>query len=189
MEQVPEENRRKMKRAHRSAPPLLYDRYPCSGIVVEFLERKTTGVEEIEDRLFDGLGKGQEPGSHHLDGGVATLHRRVLIRGDLELSQGLHQLLGSLLAVLTVPFDETTGLPFVAVGADFTVAISQFGRSQLCRWADPADWDRIEVVHCGIEPEKFADPKPLPKGARRVLAIGRLVEQKGQLALVIAEQG
>ncbi len=70
--------------------------------------------------------------------------------------------------------------------ADFTIAISQFGRSQLCRWADPTDWDRIAVVHCGIEPEKFGTPAPLPEGPRRVVAIGRLVEQKGQLALVRA---
>lgn len=70
--------------------------------------------------------------------------------------------------------------------ADFTVAISQFGRSQLMRWADHADWDRIHVVHCGIEPERFKGPAPLPDGPRRVVAIGRLVEQKGQLALVQA---
>ncbi|MFK7837218.1 MAG: glycosyltransferase [Sulfitobacter sp.] len=70
--------------------------------------------------------------------------------------------------------------------AAFTVAISQFGRSQLCRWADPADWERIEVVHCGIEPEKFTDPAPMPDAPARVVAIGRLVEQKGQLALIKA---
>ena len=70
--------------------------------------------------------------------------------------------------------------------AHATIAISQFGRSQLCRWADPADWERIEVVHCGIEPEKFASPAPLPDGPTRLVAIGRLVEQKGQLALVEA---
>lgn len=70
--------------------------------------------------------------------------------------------------------------------ADFTVAISQFGRSQLCRWAQPEDWQRIGVVHCGIEPGKFADPEPLPDTRRRVVAIGRLVEQKGQLALLQA---
>lgn len=68
----------------------------------------------------------------------------------------------------------------------FTVAISHFGRSQLCRWAAPADWDKIAVVHCGIEPAKFTDPAPLPKGQRRLVAIGRLVEQKGQLALINA---
>lgn len=75
--------------------------------------------------------------------------------------------------------------------AAFTVAISQFGRSQLCRWADPGDWDRIKVVHCGIDPARFAQPAPLPDGPRRVVAIGRFVEQKGQLALLdaLAEAG
>ena len=70
--------------------------------------------------------------------------------------------------------------------ADFTVAISQFGRSQLCRWANPEDWARINVLHCGIEPAKFGSVQPMPKGARRLVAIGRLVEQKGQLALIKA---
>ncbi|NNE52954.1 MAG: glycosyltransferase [Sulfitobacter sp.] len=70
--------------------------------------------------------------------------------------------------------------------AAFTVAISQFGRSQLCRWAHAADWARIEVVHCGIEPAKFNAPAPLRKGPRGLVAIGRFVEQKGQLALIDA---
>ena len=70
--------------------------------------------------------------------------------------------------------------------AAFTVAISQFGRSQLCRWSDPDDWDRIEVVHCGIEPDRFDQTEPLKKGPRRLVAIGRFVEQKGQLALIDA---
>jgi len=68
----------------------------------------------------------------------------------------------------------------------FTVAISQFGRSQLCRWADGDHWDKIKVVHCGIEPAKFDAPQPLSDGPRHVVAIGRLVEQKGQLALIKA---
>ncbi|MGC1506559.1 MAG: glycosyltransferase family 4 protein [Sulfitobacter sp.] len=70
--------------------------------------------------------------------------------------------------------------------SDFTVAITQFGRSQLCRWAAPADWDKIKVVHCGIEPLKFTTPTPMTNGPRRLVAIGRLVEQKGQLAVIKA---
>ena len=70
--------------------------------------------------------------------------------------------------------------------AAFTVAISNFGRSQLCRWAASPDWDRIGVVHCGIEPDRFAQTIPLTSGPRRLVAIGRFVEQKGQLALVDA---
>lgn len=71
--------------------------------------------------------------------------------------------------------------------AAFTVAVSAFGRSQLCRWADRADWDRIRVVHCGIEPARFPAPAPLPEGTTiRLVSIGRFVEQKGQLLLVEA---
>ncbi len=69
--------------------------------------------------------------------------------------------------------------------AAFAVAISSYGRSQLCRWTPTADWDRIHVVHCGIEPWRFADPAPLPTSGPRLVAIGRLAEQKG-FALLIA---
>ena len=61
----------------------------------------------------------------------------------------------------------------------FAVAISSFGRSQLCRWTPPAQWDRIKVVHCGIEPARFDAPAPLPDGGPHLVAIGRLSAQKG----------
>lgn len=70
--------------------------------------------------------------------------------------------------------------------AAFAVAISSFGRSQLMRWADFADWPRLKVVHCGIEPARFGDPAPLPPGRGRMVAIGRLSEQKGQMLLIEA---
>lgn len=70
--------------------------------------------------------------------------------------------------------------------ARFAVAISSYGRSQLMRWADPDDWPRLHVVHCGIEPARFAAPSRLPGGAPKLVAIGRLVEQKGQLLLIEA---
>ncbi|WP_424979913.1 glycosyltransferase [Leisingera sp. S232] len=73
--------------------------------------------------------------------------------------------------------------------AAFTVAVSSFGKSQLSRWAPFAKWDRLKVVHCGIEPERFSDPAPLPQGALRLAAIGRFVEQKGQMVLVRAMAG
>ncbi|WP_282076781.1 glycosyltransferase family 4 protein [Epibacterium ulvae] len=68
----------------------------------------------------------------------------------------------------------------------FAVAISSFGRSQLSRWADFGSWQRLNVVHCGIEPARFSEPKPLPKGDLRIVAIGRFVEQKGQMILIQA---
>lgn len=63
--------------------------------------------------------------------------------------------------------------------AAFTVAISSFGRSQLCRCVDPDQWARLHVVHCGIEPWRFAPPAPLPAGGPHLVAIGRLSTQKG----------
>lgn len=67
----------------------------------------------------------------------------------------------------------------------FTVAISSFGRSQLCRWCPVTDWPKLRVVHCGIEPARFADPAPLPD-TPRLVAIGRFAEQKGFPLLIEA---
>jgi colanic acid/amylovoran biosynthesis glycosyltransferase len=85
-------------------------------------------------------------------------------------------------------FDHPTALSLGEKlhNAAFAVAISQFGRSQLCRWAAAPDWWRLKVVHCGIEPHLFSKPQPLPSGPLRLVNIGRLSEQKGQLLLVEA---
>lgn len=70
--------------------------------------------------------------------------------------------------------------------AAFVVAISSYGRSQLYRWIDDGDWSKVEVVHCGLDAE-FHNVKavPLPL-VPRVVCVGRLCEQKGQLLLVEA---
>ena len=70
--------------------------------------------------------------------------------------------------------------------AAFTVAVSSYGRSQLYRWTKYEDWNRIHVVHCGVEPQHFSKPEPLPDGGVRLVSVGRLVEQKGQLLLLEA---
>ena len=70
--------------------------------------------------------------------------------------------------------------------ARFAVAVSSFGRSQLCRWAPFQAWSRIKVVHCGIEPDQFPEPEALPTGGLKLVAIGRFVEQKGQMLLIEA---
>ncbi|MCU9837687.1 glycosyltransferase family 4 protein [Ruegeria sp. WL0004] len=77
-------------------------------------------------------------------------------------------------------------LPEKLARARFAVGVSQFGRSQLCRWTAFAGWDRLRVVHCGIEPAAFADPVPVPGGPLRLVAVGRFVEQKGQMILLQA---
>lgn len=70
--------------------------------------------------------------------------------------------------------------------AAFTVAVSEFGRSQLCRWVEATHWPRLHVVHCGIETARFTEPTPVPEGPVRLVSIGRFSEQKGQLVLIAA---
>ncbi len=70
--------------------------------------------------------------------------------------------------------------------AAFVVAISSYGRSQLYRWVDFADWDKVKLVHCGLEPA-FHENRQVPvTDAPRLVCVGRLCEQKGQLLLVHA---
>ncbi len=68
----------------------------------------------------------------------------------------------------------------------FVVAISSYGRSQLYRWVDQAHWSKVQVVHCGLEPAFHDVPSTPPPAAPRLVCVGRLCEQKGQLLLVQA---
>jgi glycosyltransferase involved in cell wall biosynthesis len=68
----------------------------------------------------------------------------------------------------------------------FTVAISSFGRSQLWRWVHADQWDKVHVVHCGVDETFLAHPPAPPPENRRLISIGRLSEQKGQALLVRA---
>jgi colanic acid/amylovoran biosynthesis glycosyltransferase len=78
------------------------------------------------------------------------------------------------------------GLPEKMRRANAVVAISSYGRSQLWRWADAADWPKVQVVHCGLDEAFFGDAALPPTDARRLVCVGRLCEQKGQLLLVQA---
>jgi colanic acid/amylovoran biosynthesis glycosyltransferase len=70
--------------------------------------------------------------------------------------------------------------------AAFVVAITEFTRSQLYRWADYADWSKIHVVRVGVS-AMFLEhgPSPIPANSRLV-NIGRITEQKGQATLIQA---
>jgi len=68
----------------------------------------------------------------------------------------------------------------------FVVAISSFARSQLYRWVEHAYWPKVKVVHCGLEPA-FYNIAPVPPAvAPRLVSVGRLSAEKGQLLLVEA---
>ena len=70
--------------------------------------------------------------------------------------------------------------------AAFVVGVSSYGRSQLLRWVDDDRWDRMQVVHCGLD-ASFLSAAPVPVAdVPRMVCIGRLSGQKGQLVLLQA---
>jgi glycosyltransferase involved in cell wall biosynthesis len=71
--------------------------------------------------------------------------------------------------------------------AEFVVAISSFGRSQLMRWCSHHEWSKLKVIHCGLDSSIwFSGLEYGPCESRTLLCVGRLCEQKGQLLLIDA---
>jgi glycosyltransferase involved in cell wall biosynthesis len=70
--------------------------------------------------------------------------------------------------------------------AAFVAAVSSYGRSQLFRWVAHEHWDKVKVVHCGLERSFHDVPAVAAPSAPRLVCVGRLCEQKGQLLLLEA---
>lgn len=71
--------------------------------------------------------------------------------------------------------------------ATFVVAISDFARSQLLALVDEDQWEKIHVVHCGVDPSVFAPSSHrLRAVGANVLCVGRLTRIKGQAVLLEA---
>lgn len=68
----------------------------------------------------------------------------------------------------------------------FAVAVSSYGRSQLFRWVDHSEWAKVHVVHCGLDAAFYNVPPTDPPDVPRLVCVGRLCEQKGQLLLINA---
>ncbi len=86
---------------------------------------------------------------------------------------------------------ETDHPQFIGLGekirrAAFVVAVSSFGRSQLYRWVEHGHWPKIGVVRCGLETAFHADCSLEPADVPRLVCVGRLCGEKGQLLLLAA---
>jgi colanic acid/amylovoran biosynthesis glycosyltransferase len=68
----------------------------------------------------------------------------------------------------------------------FTVVISSFARSQVYRWIERTHWPKVNVVHCGIESAFHEGSFPPVPTAPRLVCLGRLSPEKGQLLLIEA---
>jgi colanic acid/amylovoran biosynthesis glycosyltransferase len=70
--------------------------------------------------------------------------------------------------------------------AAFVVAISAFGRSQLYRCLPHEEWNKVRVVRCGLAADYAEGASAHIPSVPRLVCVGRLCEQKGQLLLVEA---
>jgi colanic acid/amylovoran biosynthesis glycosyltransferase len=71
-------------------------------------------------------------------------------------------------------------------GAKFVAAVNSYCRAQLFRRAALADWSKIKIVHCGLEEDFRASGDRMTPTKGRLVCVGRLCEQKGQLILLEA---
>ena len=85
-------------------------------------------------------------------------------------------------------FDAPIGFDLRGKIADaaFVVAITDFCRAQLCRWAEVADWPKIHVVRCAVDDAFFGAAEPLDPMSCTFVSVGRLAPQKGQVLLLDA---
>ncbi len=78
--------------------------------------------------------------------------------------------------------------------ANFVFCISDFCRSQLCQWTDPASWGKFQVIRLGVDPVMLNPQSRMTTsgitnpGPRtlELLSIGRLVPAKGHRILLEA---
>ncbi|MCL4691937.1 MAG: glycosyltransferase [Candidatus Hydrogenedentes bacterium] len=60
----------------------------------------------------------------------------------------------------------------------FVCCISHFCRSQAMIWTPPERWNRLHIIHCGVEPEVF-EPRQHDGAGKRLIFVGRLAAVKG----------
>jgi glycosyltransferase involved in cell wall biosynthesis len=123
--------------------------------------------------------KGVEHLHNHIGEGSASVAMLTSLLADVPFSMEIHG---------PSEFDRPTELALGAKihRAAFTVAVSDFTRSQLYRWSSHADWPKIHVVHCGLEGTFLDGGVTAIPNVPRFIYVGRLTEQKGPLLLVEA---
>ncbi|BAZ16521.1 glycosyl transferase, group 1 family protein [Calothrix sp. NIES-4071] len=70
--------------------------------------------------------------------------------------------------------------------AKFVIAICSFGLSQLYRWCDYEQWQKIHIIRCGVDDDYFDQPQTNIRNVNNLVCVGRLCEQKGQILLLEA---
>lgn len=101
------------------------------------------------------------------------------------------QLCGATYSFTVHGCDEYDKPEFLALGtkmrgAAFVAAVSHYGRSQLLRWCDEKDRDKIHLVRCGID-STFADARDQPaRHNARFVCVARFCREKAHYVLIEA---
>lgn len=77
-------------------------------------------------------------------------------------------------------------LPTKLARAKFAVAISSFTRSQILRRTHPSCWQKVKIVHCGLDAPFLEAPATMPPAEPRLVCVARLSAEKGQTILLQA---
>ena len=72
--------------------------------------------------------------------------------------------------------------------------VSAYGRSQIFKWVPHASWGRVKVIRCGLEAGYGSAARAPDPAVARLVCVGRLSKEKGQLLLIdaahrLAERG
>ena len=70
--------------------------------------------------------------------------------------------------------------------AAFVRCISHYCRSQIMRISEPAAWNKLHIVRCGVNPDLYSVRKDPKNAVPNILCVGRLVPAKGQHVLLEA---
>lgn len=155
------------------------------------LGHRNPGVRELLYALFYFL-EGMLLAEHLQRRGVEHLHNHFA-NAAAHVALVATRYLGIRLSLTlhgTCDFDFPAGplLPQKIRASTFVACASQFGAAQAMRLTEPAQWSKLCVVRCGVELDKLP-PRARDTGAAgpvRIVCVGRLAPEKGQLGLVEA---
>ncbi len=63
--------------------------------------------------------------------------------------------------------------------AQFVACISDFCRNKAKEFSDPDCWDKLHIVHCGVEPVRYVQQTPTDNSIPQLTFVGRLATVKG----------